>query len=320
MMSPPKTAAQAAPVRIISVGVGAIGRLALEEAARRGEFAVVGAVDPLRAGDSIGGVEVVGELADLEGAADVAIVATGSSLAAVAAPIEAAVTGGLSVVSTCEALTYPWLSDARLAQRLDEVARENEVAILGCGVNPGFTMDVLPAHMVGASSSVSSVTVTRRVDLAQRRIQLQQKLGARLSVEEWEQRAARDGFGHVGLVESAQLCAVTLGWTVGEVVFAREPVVLDGWVVGVRETARATDTENRTLSLTLVFEIDGVDEDTVEIEGNPGARLRIEGGLHGDAATVARMFHAATVVRSLPPGLRLPIEAPAWSAVSSRSG
>jgi 2,4-diaminopentanoate dehydrogenase len=312
-VNPPKISMQAAPVRIISVGVGAIGRLALEEALLRPDLTVVGAVDPVRAGDRFGDVEVVAQLADFEGTANVAMLATGSSLSAVAGQIESAAQVGLCVVSTCEELTYPWLGDAHVARHLDEVARRNKVAILGCGVNPGFTMDVLPAHLFGASSSVTAVTVTRRVDLTQRRIQLQQKLGARLPAQEWEQRAERDAFGHVGLVESAQLCAVALGWKIGGVEFARQPVLRGGSVVGVRETATATDAENRRLSLTLVFELDGVDEDAVEIEGTPGLRARIEGGVHGDAATVARMFHAARVVRSLPPGLRLPIEAPAWA-------
>jgi len=110
----------------------------------------------------------------------------------------------------------------------------------------------------------------------------------------------------------ALVCAVALGWQVGPVEFSREPLVRNGTVVGIRELASSVDVVERELSLELVFELDGEDEDLIEITGEPGCVVRVEGGLHGDAATVACTLHAAKVVSSLVPGLRLPIEASPW--------
>jgi hypothetical protein len=307
------TAETAVPV--VVVGIGAIGQLALEQALRDQSLKVVGAVDPAREGEILGGVPVAGRLDSRHAPAQVALVATGSALADVADLVEDAVERRLHVVSTCEELTYPWVRSSTVASRLDAVARRHGVAVVGTGVNPGFVMDILPAVLATASCDVSSVRVVRRVDVGARRPQLRQKLGIGANLDLWNQ-AARGAarYGHVGLVESAHLCALAIRRDVTQVDFVREPVAAGATVRGVRECAVAQLAGGGSVELELMFALGCVDSDEVVVVGSPGIHIRVEGGVHGDSATVARVLHAALYVSRLEPGLRLPLELPLWAA------
>ncbi|MBL0008033.1 MAG: hypothetical protein IPP25_12920 [Saprospiraceae bacterium] len=53
------------------------------------------------------------------------------------------INAGLSVVSTCEELFYPWNSSDEWSKTIDLAAKDKGVAVLGTGVNPGFLMDSL---------------------------------------------------------------------------------------------------------------------------------------------------------------------------------
>ncbi|MDX6715204.1 MAG: hypothetical protein QOH30_1762 [Baekduia sp.] len=305
--------------RVICVGLGAIGRAALDECVRRDDVEVVAAVDPALAGEALGSIKVVGsiqELTDAQLDADVAIVATGSSVPAVAADAQLLIEAGLHVVSSCEALVYPWLRHGETASELDAVARAHGRAVVGTGVNPGFVMDVAPVMALSVCIAPRAISVTRNVDLSRRRPQLPEKLGVGCTVEEWQRRADGPGLGHAGLEESAALCAVGAGWSVGSASFERGPVVADGSVIGIREVATVDAGDGRSVSLELVFSMEGEDVDRIVIEADAGVEMTLI-GVHGDRATVARLVHAATVVAAVPAGLRLPIELPGWAGATA---
>src|SRR5438132_288191 len=80
------------------------------------------------------------------------------------------------------------------------------------GVNPGFVMDALPALLGSVCRALEQVRVRRVVDAARRRGNLQRKIGAGMTVEQFQAAADTGRFGHVGLVESAALLAEGLGW------------------------------------------------------------------------------------------------------------
>ena len=68
---------------------------------------------------------------------------TSSSLKTVWPQIEEVLKLKVPIVSTTEELAYPAYSHKALAARIDKAARKAKVAVLGTGVNPGFTMDAL---------------------------------------------------------------------------------------------------------------------------------------------------------------------------------
>src|SRR5207237_1722591 len=99
---------------------------------------------------------------------------------------------GLSVVSTCEELSYPWLRHPEIAERLDKIAERRKVALLGTGVNPGFVLDRLPATLGSVVGRVDRVRALRVVDARTRRLQLQREVGAGMNGEEFG-RSGADG-------------------------------------------------------------------------------------------------------------------------------
>jgi hypothetical protein len=50
-----------------------------------------------------------------------------------------AIEARMSVISICEELAYPWHRNPELANKIDRLAEENGVIVLGPGVNPGFS-------------------------------------------------------------------------------------------------------------------------------------------------------------------------------------
>jgi 4-hydroxy-tetrahydrodipicolinate reductase len=300
--------------KVVCVGLGAIGMLAFEECLKADDLQVVAAVDPARAGSSLGDLEVREAIADLRGIeADVAILATGSDVDRVKDEIDELLACGFNVTSTCEPLAFPFAAYGVASNEIDAAARAAGKAVIASGVNPGFTMDVLPTTVATVCGSVDSMLVRRTVDLSRRRRQLGKKLGAGLSEPEWRAAAATgEVTGHAGLVESALLCAQGLRWTpeaVGEL--EREPVIERGTVVGIRESVAMTAREGGDLRLELLFSLNGRDEDRVEISGQTPVTLVVS-GIHGDLATVARALHTARMAPRMRPGLRLPLEVPAW--------
>ncbi|MCA1829880.1 MAG: dihydrodipicolinate reductase, partial [Myxococcales bacterium] len=173
------------PIKVALMGLGAIGRGIARCALQKSELEIVAAIDldPSRVGkklsdvldapapDVIVGSDAVAEMKKVQGG--VLLHATGSRLDDVEGELAQALTAGLSVVSTCEELSYPWLRHPEIAERLDKLAQKRKLALLGTGVNPGFVMDRLPATMGAVCGRIDRVKVTRIVDSRTRRVQLQ---------------------------------------------------------------------------------------------------------------------------------------------------
>jgi 4-hydroxy-tetrahydrodipicolinate reductase len=207
----------------------------------------------------------------------------------------------ISVVSSCEELSFPWQRHQEITQRLDRRARETGVRVLGTGVNPGFVMDLLPLMLATVSRQVQSVRVTRVVDTSTRRVQLQRKTGAGLSVKGFEEGARGGAIGHVGLRESVFMIADTLGLKkLDEVTETLEPVVTRtrmrteyfsierGYVAGLKQTARALVDDREVVRLDLEMSMGAANpRDVIEIEGTPPVRVEIPGGIAGDVATAS---------------------------------
>jgi len=207
-------------IKVIFYGVGAIGSEVAKFGLTRPWLEVVGAVDsdPAKIGRDLGtilgleknlGVEVSSDPAKLFKTvqADVVVLTTGSFLPAIYDQLETAAQAGLNVVTSAEELAFPTLQSAALAEKLDRLAKEKNVTIKGTGVNPGFVMDSLIVYLATASADVEHVWAKRIVNCSLRRKQLQLKVGAGLSVDEFKANLGTKIFGHIGLMESAALVA-----------------------------------------------------------------------------------------------------------------
>ena len=313
------------PVRTLLFGVGTIGagigRLAVE----RDELDLVAAVDsaPAQAGrpmyealglDRAGGpaIEADAEQALATVKPELVLHATGSFLPDVLPQLLACVRAGANVVSTCEELSYPWLRHPELAKQLDAEAKAHGVAVLGTGVNPGFIMDTLVVALSGVCQQIERVKITRVVDVATRREQLQRKVGAGITLEEFRVRVQAGRFGHVGLKESCWLLAAGLGWQLDALEETFEPVVAsDGTAAGMLQTARGTLAGREVIEGIVQMSI-GAERprDEIEIAGTPPVRLVIEGGVPGEPATAAVIVNAASRVVGHAPGLLTMLDLP----------
>jgi 4-hydroxy-tetrahydrodipicolinate reductase len=327
-------AANSGPVPVVVMGLGAIGREIARASLQSEEVTLVGAVDthPSIVGkrlDALGvpsSLEVEPELrrGPARGRRPVVLHATGSTLPAVADQLLAAVKEGHPVVSTCEELSFPWVRHPQLSERLERAAQRAGVSVLGTGVNPGFVLDRLVATLGQTLGPVRHVLVRRVVDARARREALQRKIGAGLTEDEFDALAADGSVGHVGLVESAALCALGLGLDLEEYeeevapVIAHEDIpggaflVPRGRVAGVNQTVVGlVDGQERVrleLMLALGAEPPG---DHIVIESNTRLSVEIPGGVPGDSATAQLVVHAAPRVASAESGLLTVLDLPA---------
>jgi len=323
-------------IKVALMGLGAIGRGIARCALQKPDLEIVAAVDldPTRVGRKLSdvvdapcpdvtiGSDAAAEMRKAQGG--VLLHATGSRLDGVEGELAQALTAGLSVVSTCEELSYPWLRHPEIAERLDKLAQKRKLALLGTGVNPGFVMDRLPATLGGVCGRVERVHVTRVVDSRTRRKQLQTKTGAGLNEEEFDRGVDEGTLGHVGLMESAALAALGVGLEVDEVDESIDPVEADedmmgegftvpkGGIVGIHQVARAFYDGKEVALLALTIALGAPQpRDEIELIGDPGIKVLIPGGTPGDKATLWAVVHAAPLVQGSEPGLISVLDLPA---------
>ncbi|MEM3740710.1 MAG: hypothetical protein QXP84_07905 [Candidatus Korarchaeum sp.] len=318
-------------VRVVMVGLGPIGQAIAKGILEKRGFSIVGAVDvaPELVGKDLGevlgldrklGVTVVPDLDKLldEVRADVAVIATKSYLPDVYPQIEACVKHCVNVVSTCEELSYPYYRYPELSARIDSLAKQYGVTVLGTGINPGYLMDALPIMLTGACTEVESVRVIRMMDSKKRRIPYQRKIGTGLSPEEFRRMIEEKKItGHVGLTESIAMIAAALGWKLDEIKeFPPEPVIADrevtttyttvkpGQVAGLKSIAHGIKEGKPVIILEFISHALVEEEhDTVIIEGTPRIEEKKIGGVHGDIGTVAVVINMIPKVVKAAPGL-----------------
>lgn len=307
------------PQRVVVLGLGPIGRAVVHEILRDPGMSLAGAVDPAFAGEKLEGLRVAESLQTLGTQdADVAVHMAGSRFPRVVDQFHELVRRRLHVVSTCEELIAASVRWPKEAARLDEEAKGAGVAILATGVNPGFVMDLLPSGLANACVSIKSIKVTRHVDTSKRRRALQEKTGVGLTRAEFVKRALDGAVGHVGLRDSLLflLDHVNVHGEAGDesirpILAAKalgsgESRIEKGRVAGVHQRVIAKDSASRRTVAVYDLKMEfGLEEpfDEIVIDGDPPFRLRIEGGVPGDRATVGMVLSSIRATRDARPGL-----------------
>ena len=305
--------------RVVLCGMGAIGTEILDYMMKR-SHEIIGVVDndPQKVGRSVAeltglplAVRVSSSIRDVQlENADIAIFATKSRIPDLVGDITYAASNGLDVVTTSEEMAYPSYAGNEAALALDKLAKEKEVTIVGVGVNPGFVMDWVPALVASASKNPTSIHVVRSVDVSRRRRQLQSKTGVGHTRAKFEKEMQEGTLGHVGLIESAHLIAVSLGKPLEGLKHGVYPVVgSEDYVMGVRQFAEGK-AGGCLIRLDLEMTMTSADFDVVEVKGEPDIKLRFEKGVFGDSATVALTVHSAERVGRARAGLITVLDLP----------
>ncbi|MCE5336770.1 MAG: hypothetical protein LLG06_19505 [Desulfobacteraceae bacterium] len=308
-------------IRIIQYGLGPIGIEMVKYLAERPAFEIVGAVDisPDKIGRNLKeltglelplNVEVSGNGAEVlkKVKADAVVLTTSSILERITPDIIQIVSAGVNVVSSCEELMYPWLTRPDLSRQIDEAATSNKVSVLATGVNPGFLMDFLPLALTGVSRRVEKITVERIQDAQFRRIPFQRKIGAGLTLAEFEEKKRQGSLRHVGLTESMHLISAGLGWELERTEDIISPVISEkdpNRATGVQQLGRGFKKGQEVITLRFRASIGEPDpRERIFIEGTPNLEMRINGGVNGDVATCSIITNAVPVVVDAQPGLR----------------
>jgi 4-hydroxy-tetrahydrodipicolinate reductase len=317
-------------IRAIQYGIGPIGASIVRLLREKDAVDIVGAIDtdPAKVGHDLGetvgapdapwGIRISGDAKGvLEQSADVVLHTTSSSLPKVMDQLLASIDVGSCVVSTCEELSYPYRSYPQLAAKLDQAAKDSGVALVGTGVNPGFVMDKLVVTLAAVSQRIEHAKALRIVDASKRRLPLQKKIGAGMSVEEFRAKVKEGVIKHVGLPESVAMVADSLGLRVDEITETIEPKVAEervqteylivepGQAAGVHQIARGLSEGKELVYMELQMYVGAKDPaDIVELKGHPNVSLVIPGGSHGDIATASVAVNTIPAILEAPSGLR----------------
>jgi 4-hydroxy-tetrahydrodipicolinate reductase len=308
------------PIKVLHVGLGPIGAGIVRQVASRKGFIIVGAVDidPNKAGKDLGEVCRIGrklkvpvttDIAKTIKATkpDVAVMCTSSSLRKVLPEFEAVLKLKVPIVSTTEELAYPVKSNAAPAKKIDAMAKRARVAVLGTGVNPGFTMDALPIALTGVCERVDKIEVARVQDARIRRLPFQQIM----------EKVKAGTVRHVGLAESISMIADALGWKLDKVTDEIQPKMADarvssefltveaGLVCGIVQDGIGYRKGEPVIRLHMEAYLGAPESfDAVRITGNPPLAMQLAGGVHGDVATASIVVNSIPKIIAAQPGLR----------------
>jgi hypothetical protein len=317
------------PIRVLHYGLGPIGAAVVRQVADRRGFKIVGAVDidPAKAGRDLGEVADVGRTLRVKVSADakktikstkpdVVVLCTLSSLKRVLPQMEEILKLKVPIVSTTEELAYPTGANMKYARAVHEWAKKARVAVLGTGVNPGFTMDALPITLTGVCERVDSIRVDRVQDARVRRLPFQQKIGAGLTREQFQKKVDDTSVRHVGLAESVSMIADAMGWKLDKITDEIEPkmatstvsseflAVDAGYVCGLVQDGIGYRNGKPIITLHMEAYLGAPESyDQVEIIGSPNIKSKIAGGVHGDVATASITVNSIPKILEVAPGL-----------------
>lgn len=329
-------------VKVISYGVGAVGSMIAKFLLEKEGMDIVGAVDvdENKVGKNLGevlgvekklGIKVSDDLDAVlsETDADIAVHTTSSYLRDTYPQIASIVKHGVNVVSTCEELSYPYVSEPELAKKLDALAKKHGVTVLGTGINPGFLMDTLVIMLTAPCQKIEKIEAVRVMDAATRRVPFQKKIGAGLTVEEFQQKIGKKQItGHVGLEQSIAMIAGALAWKLDNILIEHvEPIVAEkpveskdikvktGQVAGLGQKAKGIMKGKEVIVLDFQAYIGAEDEyDAITIKGIPSIKQKIQPCVHGDIGTVAMVVNSIPKVINAPSGLLTMKDLPVPSA------
>jgi hypothetical protein len=336
-------------VKVVSYGIGVIGRRLATHLLTKEGIKIVGAVDinPKIVGKDIGevlGQKKIGVLisndADKvlnETKPDVVVHTTMSYISQTFDQFEQILKHGVNIVSTCEELSYPYATEKgkEYAEKLDALAKKYGATILGTGINPGFLMDTLPTFLTGVCEQVNSIYVTRQMNAATRRIPFQEKIGAGMTVKDFRKAIDEHRItGHVGLVQSIQMIADTLGWELDEIKVEQvQPVVLDkdaasdaikvpkGYNAGTKQMAYGIKGGKPLITMDFKAYIGSPEEfDSVDIDGVPPIHEKISPCVHGDHGTIAMTTNMIPHVINSEPGFKTMVDLPVVHATPTHFG
>jgi len=332
-------------IKVITWGLGNMGRGITEMLLTKEGIEVVGAIEKRVSKDVDLGIflnkEVrlnvpVGndpERIILQTEPDLCILAINSFVKGVVEEISVLASHGVNVITIAEEMAYPYYSEPLLSERIDKVAKENGISVLGTGVNPGFVLDTLILQLSMCVRRVDKIKAVRINDLSPFGMTVMEEQGVGRTEEDFR-KGIEDGsvYGHVGFLQSIPMLAKALGLEYDEIVQTREPiiskvyretkdvVVKTGMVAGCNHTAVAKKDGVEVIILEHPQQVrPDLEEietgDYIEIFGDPNIKMQIKPEVPGGIGTIAAAVNVIPHVLNAQPGLITMLDIPVVHAI-----
>lgn len=334
-------------VRVIIWGLGSMGKGIVEMLLEKKGVEIAGAVvrgdkinrsiyDLLEIEKNGRDDIIAGSFEDVikEKSADVVIICTDSFVKDSFEKIKYILEKGINVISTAEEMAYPKISNEGLAKEIDVIAKENDVSVLGTGINPGFIMDLLVIALTGTAIDVDSIKVKRINDLSPFGPAVMKEQGVGITTEEFNSRLEEGTLaGHVGFPESINMIADAIGLKIDpEIKLTRSPIVskverkTEFIEVGKGEVAgcnmKGYGYSDGQLKIEMIHpqqikpELEDVKTgDYIEIKGNPDINMSISPEIPGGIGTIAMAVNMIPHIINARAGLKTMIDLPVPRAI-----
>ncbi|RDY24014.1 NADP-binding protein [Romboutsia maritimum] len=259
---------------------------------------------------------------------DVALLATDSFTRNAFDKIKFVLEKKINVISTAEEMAYPMAQEPELAEKLDKIAKENNVSVLGTGINPGFVLDLLILALSGTCEEVNHIKASRVNDLSPfgKAVMIEQGVG--ITKEAFE-KGAEDGSiaGHVGFIESINMITKGIGWNLNKVDQTREPImssvyrksnyaeVKAGNVAGCRQCGYGYVDNEVKIEMEhpqqILPHLEGQNTgDYITIQGTPNINLQITPEIPGGIGTIAMCVNSIPHIINARSGLKTMLDIP----------
>ncbi|MBC8587002.1 2,4-diaminopentanoate dehydrogenase [Paratissierella segnis] len=334
-------------VKIIIWGLGSMGKGMAELLLTKKGVDIVGAV---ARGEKIGksmyehlGMEkgnrkdvIMGSYEDIitEKAADVVLICTDSFTKDVFDKCKFVMEKKINVITTAEEMAYPQAQEPELSKKLDKIAKENGVTVLGTGINPGLIMDLLVITLTGACYDVEHIEAKRVNNLSPFGPAVMHEQGVGLTVKDFNEKNESGKLaGHVGFAESVNMITDALGWKLSDKVkLSKSPIVSNVYRKAPNAEVQAGDVAgvnmlgygyvDGELKIEMIHpqqvepQLEGVETgDYIKIKGNPDISMAINPEVPGGIGTIAMCVNMIPQVINSRPGLKTMIDLPVPRAI-----
>lgn len=337
-------------IRVIQWGLGAMGSGMAKLILEKDGLQLVGAIDtrPEYAGKDVGSILGLGRELGVKvqatpdglldpNVADIVVIATTSWTAQQMPQLRQILGSGLNCISIAEEMASPEAQSPELATELDQLAKANNVSVLGTGVNPGFVLDLLVVTLSGVCHKVDRIEASRVNDLSPYGPTVMATQGVGITPEAFKEGVANGSIvGHVGFPESIRMISDALGLGVDRVVETREPIVSKvlreaahvtvqpGMVAGCKHIAVGYAGDKAVVKLVHPQQVHPHLEgqstgDYINIYGTPDIVMSTGPEIAGGIATQGLAVNMIPHVVQASPGLKNMLDLPAPAALMGTS-
>lgn len=264
---------------------------------------------------------------------DVVLLATDSFTKKAFSKMKMILERGINVISTAEEMAYPKAQEPELAEELDKIAKDNNVTVLGTGINPGFIMDLLVVALSGVMTDVKYIEANRVNSLSPFGPAVMEEQGVGITKEKFDEGVKNNTLsGHVGFSESIHMIADAIGVKIDSFEQQMKPIVSNverkskygyvkaGHVAGVNMTGQGIVDGKVFIDMKhpqqIEPELEGTSTgDYINIKGTPEVHMAITPEIDGGIGTIAMCVNMIPHVLNAKPGLKTMLDLPVPRAI-----